>query len=102
MLWAPLSLWYIVVLVHKAQHLTSFSSIQWTYLPADAPDYHQGNSLNLGTTSAICLFTIIGAIYIRWENEKRTSGQRDYRLEGKTAKELEELGNRHPAFRYQL
>ncbi|KAJ7504247.1 MFS general substrate transporter [Mycena galericulata] len=74
----------------------------WTYLPADAPNYHKGNSLNLGTTSAICVLTIIGAIYIQWENAKRRRGGRDYRLEGKTAKELEELGNRHPDFRYQL
>jgi len=74
----------------------------WTYLPADAPNYHKGNSLNLGTTSAICLLTIMGAIYIRWENDKRKKGERDYRLDGKTAKELEELGNLHPEFRYQL
>ncbi|KAF8216668.1 MFS general substrate transporter [Mycena galopus ATCC 62051] len=74
----------------------------WTYLPGDAPNYHQGNSLNLGTTSAICLLTIFAALYIRWENAKRNRGERDYRLEGKTAKELEELGYLHPRFRYQL
>ncbi|KAJ7334300.1 MFS general substrate transporter [Mycena albidolilacea] len=74
----------------------------WTYLPADAPNYHKGNSLNLGTASAICLLTIIAALYIRWENAKRERGERDYRLEGKTAKELEELGYLHPRFRYQL
>ncbi|KAJ7753116.1 MFS general substrate transporter [Mycena maculata] len=74
----------------------------WTYLPADAPNYHKGNSLNLGTTSAICLFTVVGAIYIRWENDKRRRGERDYRLEGKTTKELGEMGYLHPQFRYQL
>ncbi|KAJ7180788.1 MFS general substrate transporter [Mycena filopes] len=74
----------------------------WTYLPTDAPNYHKGNSLNLGTTSAICVLTVAAAIYIRWENAKRAGGERDYRFEGKTAKELEELGYRHPHFRYQL
>jgi len=74
----------------------------WTYLPADAPNYHKGNSLNLGTTSTICLLTVIAALYIRWENAKRNRGERDYRLEGKTDKELEELGYLHPNFRYQL
>lgn len=76
--------------------------IQWTYLPSDAPDYHKGNSLNLGTTSAACLLIVAVAMYIRWENAKRDRGERDYRLEGKTVKELEELGYRHPQFRYQL
>ncbi|KAJ6498298.1 MFS general substrate transporter [Mycena vulgaris] len=74
----------------------------WTYLPTDAPNYHKGNSLNLGTTSAICLLTIVAGLYIRWENAKRDRGERDYRLDGKTAKELEELGYLHPHFRYQL
>ncbi|KAJ6518943.1 MFS general substrate transporter [Mycena sanguinolenta] len=74
----------------------------WTYLPTDAPNYHKGNSLNLGTTSAICLVTLIAAIYIRSENAKRNRGERDYRLEGKTAKEVEELGYLHPHFCYQL
>ncbi|KAJ7759145.1 MFS general substrate transporter [Mycena metata] len=74
----------------------------WTYLPTDAPNYHKGNSLNLATTSAICVLTIIAAIYIRWENAKRTRGERDYRIQGKTVKELEELGYRHPHFHYQL
>ncbi|KAJ7180789.1 MFS general substrate transporter [Mycena filopes] len=74
----------------------------WTYLPTDAPNYHKGNSLNLGTTSAICVLTVVAAVYIRWENAKRAGGERDYRFEGKTAKELEELGYRHPHFRYQL
>ncbi|KAJ6519085.1 MFS general substrate transporter [Mycena sanguinolenta] len=74
----------------------------WTYLPGDAPNYHKGNSLNLGTATAICLVTIITVIYIRWENAKRDRGERDYRLEGRTAKELEELGYLHPRFRYQL
>ncbi|KAJ7091473.1 MFS general substrate transporter [Mycena belliarum] len=74
----------------------------WTYLPADAPDYHKGNTLNLGTTSAVCLLTILAGIYIRWENAKRDRGERDYRLDGKTPRELEELGYLHPRFHYQL
>ncbi|KAJ6514989.1 MFS general substrate transporter [Mycena vitilis] len=74
----------------------------WTYLPDDAPNYHNGNSLNLGTTSATCVLTIIMALYIRWENAKRNRGERDYRLERKTDKELQELGYRHPQFHYQL
>lgn len=74
----------------------------WTYLPSDAPDYHKGNTLNLATNSATAVLVVIGALYIRWENAKRERGQRDYRLEGKGAEEIEQLGYLHPKFRYQV
>jgi len=74
----------------------------WTYLPTDAPDYHDGNSLNLGTSALGCVLVIIGWIYIRIENAKRARGERDYRLEGKSQREIEELGYLHPEFRYQV
>ncbi|KAL0954013.1 hypothetical protein HGRIS_005169 [Hohenbuehelia grisea] len=72
----------------------------WTYLPSDAPNYHIGNSLNLGLTSSICVLIVIGLMYIRWENGKRERGERDYRLLNKT-EEIEQLGYLHPHFRYQ-
>ncbi|KAI5117897.1 hypothetical protein M0805_001554 [Coniferiporia weirii] len=74
----------------------------WTYLPADGPNYHHGNSLNLSTSSICCVLVVIGAIYIRWENTKRVRGERDYRLVGKGALEIEQLGYLHPEFRYQM
>lgn len=74
----------------------------WTYLPSDSPNYHKGNSLNLGTGCASCLIMIIAGLYIRWENGKRDRGERDYRLEGKTLDEISQLGYLHPKFRYQL
>ncbi|KAF9565867.1 MFS general substrate transporter [Agrocybe pediades] len=74
----------------------------WTYLPSDAPDYHKGNTLNLVTSIVVCFMTALGGLYIRWENRKRDNGERDYRLEGKTSKEIEQLGYLHPKFRYQL
>ncbi|KAG9224116.1 hypothetical protein CCMSSC00406_0006784 [Pleurotus cornucopiae] len=74
----------------------------WTYLPQDAPNYHNGNSLNLATSIFVCLLALIGILYIRWENAKRARGERDYRLEGKTQEQLENLGYLHPRFRYQI
>lgn len=74
----------------------------WTYLPSDAPDYHKGNTLNLATNSATVVLVVIGALYIRWENAKRERGERDYRLEGKSLEEIEQLGYLHPKFRYQV
>ncbi|KAK0466946.1 MFS general substrate transporter [Desarmillaria tabescens] len=74
----------------------------WTYLPSDAPNYHKGNTLNLATSSTACVLVVIGALYIRWENAKRERGERDYRLEGKSAEEIEQLGYLDPRFRYQV
>ncbi|KAF9269214.1 MFS general substrate transporter [Marasmius fiardii PR-910] len=82
-------------------HLQYLSSV-WTYLPTDAPDYHKGNSLNLATSSFSCVLVIIAVLYIRLENAKRGRGERNYRLEGKTPREIEELGYLHPEFRYQV
>jgi len=73
----------------------------WTYLPFDAPNYHNGNSLNLATTSTICVVAFIGLVYTRRENRKRASGGRDYRLKGKTGEEIAQLGWKHPGFVYQ-
>ncbi|EAU82287.2 hypothetical protein CC1G_08899 [Coprinopsis cinerea okayama7 len=74
----------------------------WTYLAVDAPDYRKGNLANLASTSTICVLVVIIALYIRWENQKRDRGERDYRLEGKDERELEQLGYKHPRFRYQI
>ncbi|KAG5725050.1 hypothetical protein E4T56_gene12406 [Termitomyces sp. T112] len=73
----------------------------WTYLPTDAPDYHNGNSLNLSTSCGICVLVALCYIYLRLENAKRDRGERDYRLQGKSPTEIEQLGYLHPEFRYQ-
>ncbi|KAF9453602.1 MFS general substrate transporter [Macrolepiota fuliginosa MF-IS2] len=74
----------------------------WTYLPADAPDYHKGNSINLGAALCVITFTILGMVYLKRENMKRERGERDYRLEGRTEEQIRDLGYKHPRFRYQL
>jgi MFS family permease len=74
----------------------------WTYLPTDAPNFHKGNSLNLAASILVLVLMIVVWVYSRWENAKRERGERDYRLVGKTQEEIEELGSRHPRFRYSL
>lgn len=63
------------------------------------PDYVLGHSVCLGSL-VLCFLTVLAQMaYLRWENKKRERGDRDHRLvEGK----VEDLGNRHPAFRYTL
>lgn len=73
----------------------------WTYLPKDAPNFHAGNSLNLSTGCAVFTLTVVATLYIRWENGKRERGERDYRYDGKSAEEIQQLGYLHPDFRYQ-
>jgi len=74
----------------------------WTYLPQDAPNYHKGSSLNLAASCTACVLVVFGWFYLRRENKKRERGERDYRLQGKTAEEIEQLGYLHPSFRYQI
>ncbi|TFK23380.1 MFS general substrate transporter [Coprinopsis marcescibilis] len=74
----------------------------WTYLPTDAPNYRNGNTGNLSTSSTVCVIVVITALYIRWENRKRARGDRDERLEGKSQDEQAKMGWRHPRFKYQI
>ncbi|KAF8954838.1 MFS general substrate transporter [Flammula alnicola] len=74
----------------------------WTYLPKDAPNFHNGNSVNLAMASVAVLMTFFGALYLRWENAKRDRGERDHRLLGKMEDEIQNMGYRHPKFRYQI
>lgn len=72
----------------------------WTYVQADRPRYYTGHSINLGGQLAVVVLAIFGIIYCAYENRVRAAGKRDYRLEGLTEEEQEQLGNRHPHFRY--
>lgn len=69
------------------------------YTQNNRPNYVLGNAACLAS-SVLCLTTILAQIaYLHWENGKREKGDRDHRLsEGK----IEDLGNRHPAFKYTL
>ncbi|KAF9006190.1 hypothetical protein BDQ17DRAFT_1352923 [Cyathus striatus] len=78
-----------------------FSSV-WTYLPTDAPDFHEGNLLNLVNSCAVIVIILAGSLYLRMENAKRERGERDYRIKNRTQLELEEIRYLHPQFRYKL
>lgn len=63
------------------------------------PKYVLGHSINLGALVITLVLTVILIGYLRWENKKRDSGERDARLvEG----DVSRLGHRHPSFRYTL
>ncbi|GAB7330394.1 hypothetical protein MBLNU13_g02014t1 [Cladosporium sp. NU13] len=71
----------------------------FTYLSEDAPLYTTGHAINIGAIGLSLCLTLGNLAYIRWENAARASGKRDDRLQGSRENEL---GYRHPAFRYTL
>jgi hypothetical protein len=61
------------------------------------PRYTTGHAINIGMLALALVLTAANSLYCRWENRKRASGQRDYRL---TEEKEELLGYRHPRFQY--
>jgi len=74
----------------------------WTYIPTDAPKYHNGHTINFVGEILVVVLAIFGIFYCMYENKARAAGKRDHRLEGLDPYEQEELGSRHPAFRYMI
>ncbi|EME80662.1 uncharacterized protein MYCFIDRAFT_141003 [Pseudocercospora fijiensis CIRAD86] len=73
----------------------------WSFLPTDAPDYHIGNGLNLGTSSTILCVTVALFFWVAFDNRKREGKDVDAELAGLQQKEIEDLDWRHPAFRWR-
>ncbi|KAL0262244.1 hypothetical protein SLS55_003683 [Diplodia seriata] len=71
----------------------------FTYLQKDAPRYTSGHAINIGVLCLSLALSTTNICYCLWENRKRTSGKRDYRLqEG----DVGMLGYRHPDFKYTI
>ncbi|KAI4720709.1 MFS general substrate transporter [Aureobasidium sp. EXF-10727] len=79
----------------------------FTYLSKDAsrltrpkrPRFITGHALNIGMLCLSLIITSSLLVYCSWENKKRATGKRDYRLaEGDESM----LGYKHPSFRYTL
>lgn len=71
----------------------------FTYLSKDAPYYTTGHAINIGAIGLSLILTFGSMAYIRWENAARSSGKRNGRL---VATNANELGHRHPEFKYTL
>ena len=63
------------------------------------PRYTTGHSINIGALGLIIILTSASMAYQGWENRQRVEGKRDQRLQEEPQ---EELGYRHPGFRYTL
>lgn len=71
----------------------------FVYVGSGKPRYITGHAINLGML-VLCLVVTAGTmVYCGWENRIRERGGRDHRLvDGRG----EELGSRHPVFRYTI
>lgn len=76
----------------------------WSFLPFDGPDYPIGNGLNLATGSTCLLIAIGMLIWSKWDNGRRKQADESSgrRLDGLSARQIEDLEWRHPAFRWLL
>lgn len=75
----------------------------WVYLAKEAKighGYPTGHTINLCGQIAVLLLSTFGILYCKWENKQRALGKRDHRLNGKSEREIQDLGYRHPEFRY--
>ena len=70
------------------------------YLKDQAPTYQLGFGLSLGLIWLCCLSCIALFAFLVTENRLREKGGRDYRLQGLTEEEQENLGDAHPGFRF--
>lgn len=64
-----------------------------------SPRYITGHAINIGMLGLALVLTTINIFYCQWENKKRASGERDYRLR---EEDEERLGYRHPHFKYTV
>ncbi|KAI9497285.1 major facilitator superfamily domain-containing protein [Zychaea mexicana] len=72
----------------------------WTYLPEQAPDYLAGNIINLVCAILVFVGAGLGTFYMNWENVQREKGNRDHIIDGLTQEQIEDLGHKHPSFRF--
>ncbi|KAK4579871.1 hypothetical protein LTR86_000072 [Recurvomyces mirabilis] len=73
----------------------------WAFLPFDAPNYHIGNGLNLATSSAMFLVSILVLFWMKWNNKVRESKDVDAELAKVETRTMQDLDWKHPSFRWR-
>ena len=70
------------------------------YRTQDRPLYRLGHAGSLGFMVLTIFMHALTSVLLKRENKRRNSGERNYRLEGKTPEEIAQLGDDHPDYRY--
>lgn len=71
------------------------------YRAVDKPRYKLGHDIVLLYLCLAFFGSLATLLYLRFENNKRQSGARDYRLHNKTAEEIDDLGDHNPEYVYR-
>ena len=74
----------------------------WSFLPFDAPNYHVGNGLNLGTSTAIFILSVGLLFWMIADNKQRKKRDVDSELASLTQTQIQDLDWSHPAFEWKL
>ncbi|CAG8081189.1 unnamed protein product [Penicillium nalgiovense] len=74
----------------------------WSFLPFDAPDYPIGNGLNLATGATTLITSVCLLLWSAWDNKRRDRSDNSQKLEGLSARQIEDLEWQHPSFRWRL
>ncbi|KAA8643409.1 hypothetical protein EYZ11_010114 [Aspergillus tanneri] len=72
------------------------------YKSTEAPRYERGNSVTLGLVGFAGVVYGLIWFYYREKNSRRDRGLEDYKVEGMTEEEIQEMGDKSPRFRYSL
>jgi len=71
------------------------------YSTKDGPKYHTGYGVSIASVSlSVCIFVFM-ALYYRSLNKQRAAGKEDWKMEGRSDEEIEEMGDKSPKYVYQ-
>ena len=73
----------------------------WSFLPFDGPDFKIGNGLNLATSSATLIVSIVLQLWMTANNKKRDKRDARTELEGMDQRKIEDMDWKHPEFRWR-
>lgn len=71
------------------------------YRAIDKPRYKLGHEIVILYLCFAFFGALVSLIYLKTENAARRAGKRDYRVAGKTEKEIYDLGDHHPEYVYR-
>ncbi|RSH77326.1 uncharacterized protein EHS24_003637 [Apiotrichum porosum] len=75
----------------------------WSYMPADGPNYHIGNGLNLAGNCTILITSALLLLWLQRDNRHReqVEDEKTAELANLSEKEIQELDWKHPAWRWR-
>ncbi|MBE3045875.1 hypothetical protein IMZ48_25700 [Candidatus Bathyarchaeota archaeon] len=70
------------------------------YPTKEGPQFVKGHAVSMGLVAMSSVIYIFFLFYFRYQNKRRAAGKLDYKTQGMTEEEVDELGEDNPRFRY--